>query len=394
MFYDTRQSGYYNNRFVNVTPFSPQLTYTDPVGSFSNPYAGQKSPFPAPFPPPRDAEFPLPVLVVTYEPTGIYKVPVIYNWNLAIERQVAGDWLARIAYVGSHASHVSECIELNPAVYTPGSRLTTDQRRVFQGFQYISLASFAGNSSYNSMQLSLEKRLSKGITISANYTLAKSLDNMPFANNSGGPSDGASYAYPWYFQNGRGLDRGPSDADIRHRFVASYVWELPALRQSHRAVRALAGGWQWTGVFQTQSGSPLTMMAGSDRSQTSLRDRAVIVGNNFYGPGACGNVAPCVDYINPQAFALPAIGDFGNAGKGALRFKGLTNVDTGIFKNIPVREGLRLQFRAEFFNVLNTVNYRAPDQINQTNRMSDAGFGSIRSARDPRIGQLALKVIF
>jgi len=393
MFFDTRMSGYYNNRFVDVTPFSPQITYTDPTGPFSNPYGSQKSPFPSVYPPPKDIDFPAPVLAVTYEPSGIYKVPVIYNWNLAIERQVSGGWLARVAYVGSHASHVSECIELNPARYIPGSPLSTDARRIFQGFQYISLASFAGNSSYNSAQGSIEKRLSGGFTVLANYTFAKSLDNMPFANNSGGPSDGTSYAYPWYFQNGNGLDRGPSDADIRHRFVASYVWELPALKSAQTFVRTLAGGWQLTGLFQTQSGSPLTMMAGRDQSQTGLRDRAVITGSP-YGPGACGNVAPCVDYINPKSFGLPAVGEFGTMGKGALRFPGQTSWDMGFFKNFPVKERVRIQFRAEFFNIFNRVNYKAPDQTNQTNTVAQGGFGSIRAANDPRIGQLALKIVF
>ena len=125
IFYDTRQAGIFNNRFVDVTPFSPQLTFTDPPGPFNNPLAGQASPFPSPFPPPRNADFPLPVLAITYEPTGQYKVPVTYNWNFAIEHQLAADWLIRGAYVGSHSSHLWEAIELNPAVYTPGSKLST-----------------------------------------------------------------------------------------------------------------------------------------------------------------------------------------------------------------------------------------------------------------------------
>ena len=75
---------------------------------------------------------------------GQYKVPVIYNWNLAIERQMATNWLVRAAYVGSHGSHLKEAIELNPAVYIPGSTRSTDQRRMFQGFQFISLASWPG----------------------------------------------------------------------------------------------------------------------------------------------------------------------------------------------------------------------------------------------------------
>jgi hypothetical protein len=394
LFYDSRMAGIFNNRFVDVTPFSPQLTYTDPPGPFSNPYGGQASPFPAPFPPPKNSDFPRPVLVITWDPTGRYTTPVIYNWNIAVERQVATNWLARAAYVGSHSSHLWEAIELNPAVYTPGSRLSTDQRRIFQGYQFISQASFAGNSNYNSLQLSLEKRFSRGFTVTANYTWAKSLDNVPFANGAGGPADGGSYVYPWYFPNADLMDRGPSDFDIRHRFVTSYVWQMPALARAGRLVRGAVGGWQVTGVLQLQTGLPMTVTAGKDQSQTGLgRDRAVQVGDP-YGPGACKNTAPCVDYVNPVAFALPDIGGFGNTGKGSLRAPGLATWDMGFFKNIPLHEHWRLQFRAEFFNIFNRVNYKAPDQTNQTNNVSAGGFGSIRGANDPRIGQLALKILF
>jgi hypothetical protein len=394
VFFDSRQSGIFNNRFVDVTPFSPQLTFTDPAGPFSDPLAGQKSPFPSPFPPPKDADFPLPVLAITYEPTGQNKVPVIYNWNLAVERQLASNWLVRAAYVGSHSSHLWEAIELNPAVYTPGSRLSTDQRRIFQGYQFISLASFTGNANYNSMQLSVEKRFSRGFTFTVNYTWAKTLDNVPVANGAGGPADGGSYVYPWYFQNADLMDRGPSDFDIRHRLVASYVWQLPALSGANRIVRGFAGAWQLSGIVQAQTGLPMTVTAGKDQSQTGLgRDRAVLAGQP-YGPGACKNTAPCVDYVNPSSFVLPDVGGFGNVGKASLQAPGLVSWDAGLFKNFPIHETWRLQFRAEFFNVLNRVNYKAPDQNNQTNNVSAAGFGSIRGANDPRIGQLALKIIF
>lgn len=221
LFYDTRLNGVFNNRFVDVTPFSPQVTVTDPGGPFSNPMQGLVNPFPSPFPPPKDSIFPLPVLVVTYEPTGEYKVPVVYNWNLAIERQVTADVVARIAYVGSHSSHLMVPLELNPAVYTPGSKLGTDARRIFKNYQYISEDSQAGNSNYNSLQLSVEKRFSRNLSFAANYTWAKSLDNVAQNYNATGPADGGSYTVPWYFQNADLLDRGPSDFDHSQRFVTS-----------------------------------------------------------------------------------------------------------------------------------------------------------------------------
>ncbi len=394
VFYDSRQSGIFNNRIADVTPFSPQLTFTPPPGPFSNPLIGVQNPFPAPFPPPKDAGFPLPVLAITYEPTGVYKTPVLYNWNLTIERQLAPNWLVRAAYTGSHGSHLNEALELNPAVYRPGDTRSTDARRLFQGFQYISEASGQGNSHYNSLQLGLEKRLSAGFTILANYTFAKSYDDLPQAAGAGGPSDGNSLAYPWYFPNATRLDRGPSDFDIRHRFVASYVWQLPKLAHMHALVRGVLGDWELTGLLQLQSGTPLTMFASKDQSQTNLnRDRAIQIGDP-YGPGACGSAAPCVNYINPNSFLLPPLGQFGNTGKASLRFPGQATWDMGFFKNIPVKEHLRLQFRAEFFNIFNRVNFQQPNQSNQVDQVNAAGFGSIKAANDPRIGQLALKIFF
>jgi len=99
--------------------------------------------------------------------------------------------------------------------------------------------------------------------------------------------------------------------------------------------------------------------------------------------------APCVDFLNRKSFALPAIGAFGNLGKDALTGPGSLTWDVGIFKNFPFRETYKIQFRAEFFNVLNRANFNNP-----SNTVTAGAFGSITSAADPRIGQLALKVVF
>jgi hypothetical protein len=388
LFWDTRQSAFYNSRFANVTPFSPQLTITDPVGPFSNPLQGIKNPFPPVFPPPKDIEFTPPVLVITLDPRGIYDNPSIFNWNLAIERQLSKNWLGRLAYVGSRSSHLNRSIELNPSVYIPGSRLSTDQRRVFQGYQYISLGSQSGVSRYNAMQLTLEKRFAGGLTARANYVWSRSTDTMPVNWGAQGPMDSQSFVYPWYFPNADQMDRGRSDFDRKHRFVGSFVWQLPRLAQASRPLRYIAGGWQATSLITLQSGPPLTITAGQDRSQTGLRDRAVINGTP-YGPGACGSAAPCKNYLVPGSFALPATGDFGNVGKGLLVGNNLISVDAGFVKSIPVRERLQVQLRAEFFNFFNRVNLNNP-----TSSVSSGGFGSIRGAGSPRIGQLALKLVF
>ena len=250
MFYDSQQNGIYNNRFVDVTPFSTQISLTDPAGPFSNPYQGITNPFPAPFPPPKDIAFPLPLLVVTYDPAngGHYQTPVAYNYNLAVERQLTGQWLLRMAYVGSHSSHILETIELSPAVYMPGSKLSTDQRRLYPEYGSIAQSAHDINSNYNSLQVTLQKRFSKGFTILANYTWSKSIDDLPFGQGVSTVVSSNSSPIPWYLPGRHQFDRGLSDFDHTHRFVTSFVWDLPRLTHAPALLRYTAGGWQLSGI--------------------------------------------------------------------------------------------------------------------------------------------------
>jgi hypothetical protein len=172
--------------------------------------------------------------------------------------------------------------------------------------------------------------------------------------------------------------------------VLSYVWTSPALTHQSRLLRAAFGSWEVSGILTTETGQPITVTAGQDRSLTGLgQDRAVLVGP-AYGPGACKNSAPCASYLSVAGFALPALGTFGNVAKGALRGPGLVNWDAGLFKNFQLVERLQLQFRAEFFNLANHTNLSNPSAS-----VSSGSFGQILStATDPRIGQLALKILF
>jgi hypothetical protein len=389
IFLDSRVPCWSNDYMAQTTPFSPTVSLTNVP--FGNPYQGTTNPFPLTFPAPHDFVFPTPIRVYSWDASH-YKLqtPTIYNWNLTIERQLKTNWLVRAAYVGSRSNHLMENEQLNPSAYIPGSTLSPDARRPFQPYTSIVQATGAGNAWYNSMQLSLEKRFSRGFTVLANYTLAKSTDNVPAGKDLGIPQGGPSITLPLYVNNFKMLDTGPFEFDYRHVFVVSYVWELPALSNHNRWLRGVAGGWQWTGIASAQTGGPLTLTAGQDRSQSAIgSDKAQFTGPAAYGPGACGSSAPCVDFLVPGAFALPALGTFGNMAKGTLRGPGLFNWDMGLFKRFPIRERWSLQFRAEFFNTFNRVNLNNP-----VSSVSAGGFGSITSARDPRIGQLALKLFF
>jgi len=407
-FYDSRVISQLTQNTVDNNPFSPSLSLTSPAGPFSDPYRGLALHPPFPFPAPKDFVFPLPISVLTFDPTTNFVVPMTYNWNITVERQVLPDWLLRVAYVGSRGLHLRRDEQLNPVLYVPGAAgaygnpsLAANSRRLYMpAYGSIGMETQTGSQKYHSLQATLEKRFSKGLTILASYTWAKSLDDLPpsqtlQANGSG------SFSEPVYVPGFSRFEYGPSIFDRTHRFVTSYVWQLPELRGSSALVRQTLGGWELSGILTAQTGDPLTIYAGTDRSATNGKDRAVVTGDPA-GGNACLGVAPCLNWLNPSSFAAPvaAVGTpadvyaaypykFGNIGKGAVRGPGSFNWDMGLAKDFRVYESVSVQFRAEFFNAFNHVNFSDPVAT-----ISTPGFGSIRSAADPRIGQLALKVKF
>jgi hypothetical protein len=390
VFLNARVPGSANASQSQISPFNPTVTLTNPAGPFSNPYQGINNPFPLPFPTPKNIVLPTPIQVYSWDPFSKLITPTIYNYNLTIEHQLTANWLVRAAHVGSRTTHWSTNVEFNPSLYIPGSALGTDARRYYQPYGSIRMNSPSGNAWYHAMQLSLEKRFSAGFTILANYTWSKSLDNLPFGLDNTSPMLNAVHLAPPTVKDFKSLDRGPSDTDINHVLVTSYLWSLPSLSHANRWVRGAIGGWQASGILSVQTGPPLTIRAGVDRSSTGIgSDSAQLVSPNVYGPGACRNSAPCVDSLVPSAFGLPVVGSFGDIAKGAIRGPGLFNWDMGIAKHFSIKERWRLQFRAEFFNASNRVNLNGP-----ATSVNGAGFGAIRSARDPRIGQIALKLSF
>jgi hypothetical protein len=412
IFYDTRLNGIINNRFVDQTPFSPQFilsTLTGAVrpGTFSDPLCAKAAtqalmncspqtgvyPFPAPFPPPTNSQFTLNQLILSWDPATKYEVPTVYNWNLSVERQLPYSVLGRIAYVGSHSSHLTETLNLNPAPAGGGNR----RLNAIAGsplFSDIQQDSQDVNSSYNSLQLSGERRMTGGLTVLGTYTFSKSIDDLPPA---AGVTGFDSYsARPWDDPLRHQFDRGPSEFDHTHRFSASYVWQLPTLSSSSGLVRNTLGGWQISGLVSAQTGRPITILSGVNNSGTGIgQDRANIVGP-AYGSGACaGNTKPCVDWLNIASFVNNPTGTFGNLGKGSLRFPGAFTWDMGFTKNFQFTERFKLQFRAEFFNIFNRVNFDESTATGNFAKLSSKGnFGALQQATDPRIGQLALKLFF
>ena len=408
-FFDTRQRGDANNIFVSQTPFAPSVSITQPAGGLSNPYKGIGDPFPA-GPANKNSVFPRPTIVVTYDDR--YTTPTTYNWNLTTERQLAKNVVLRLAYVGTRALKQRRLKELDPAVYGPGATTgNTDSRRLFAPYYgSIGLWNDDGSSTYHSLQTSLNKRFSHGFTVTANYTFSKSIDDIGtgLAGNVGEVSSVSPYYMPGY----NAVLRGPSDFDHKHRFVASYLWQIPFTKRTNGLVGRLLGGWELNGIQQYQTGSPMTVVSGKDNSLTNLGgDRAIYTGQSVDRPAG---VDPVRQWFNTAAFAVNPIGTFGNVGKGVLRGPNMFAWDMGLFKTIPLVERVKLQFRAEFFNIFNHTNFNNPSasvssasfgQITQTlgnatGSFSNNGFAGLNAAPGdplsggPRIIQFALKLVF
>jgi hypothetical protein len=415
VFFDSQQVGIENNRFVDVSPFSTQVAVTTPTGPLSNPYLGMTNPFPPPAKPSSSFVFPTPVLVVTYDPRANSRMeaPVTYNYNLTVEHQFAHGILGTAGYVGAQSRHQTETAELNPAVYYPGSTLSTDQRRTFNGLPVGTLPTTANartqfgsigqgtqdlNSNYNSLQLTAQRRL-RQLTILANYTFSKALDDVPNGQGNAGVAAQSLSTLPSTNPQRHQFDYGRSDYDRSHIATISYVWDLPTLDNQNLLLRETAGGWELTGIIRRQSGQGFTATAGADRSQTGLgTDRAMLSGTaSPYGGSACTIGTICTNYLNPAAFVTAytatsfPLGTYGNTGKNAFNGPAYMNWDVGALKNFALmpEDRLRLQFHAEFFNVFNHTNLNNP-----TSQANSGNFGRILSAQDPRIGQLAMKLIF
>ena len=364
-----------------VPPFSVTLLMYD-VPSDTDPYSVIGNPFPTPPPTPTT-----PILrpVSTFLQDLNRRTSYMQSWNLTIEREVFPDLIIRGGYVGSKGTKLEAANEVNPGIFIPGQSTpeNTDERRPFfsEGLGSVVTSLTDARSNYHGFQSGVDWRLKSRISLKANYTFSKSIDNIPVVN-------GTSPAYINPFDTN--AFRGPSDFDARHRLVLSYVLDLPGPTFGGDFVRYLLGHWSTTGIVSAQTGFPLTVYAGQNRdlagvNSGGLGDVADLVGDPKLPNPSIGQ------WFNPSAFVLPPLGSFGNAGRGIVYGPGFWNFDIAAFKDFPLPwEGAKVQFRADFFNAFNHVNPSNPN----VNFSSGDSFGRIFGYRGPRIIQMSLKVIF
>jgi hypothetical protein len=341
---------------------------------FSAPYFNFAAYFPSqlgvvtlsdPFP--KNFPIPTPNPAFGFQPD--LRTPFLHEFNVTVQRQLGATRVAEIGYVGSRGRNLMAARDINqPRPSTAPFNLRPDPR-----FADITLIESRARSEFDSVQARFQQRYAFGCTMLVAYTLGKSMDDASGFFTSAGdpnfPQDSANLDAEW----------GRSSFDVRHRFSVSFSYELPF-------------DFTISGIVQMQSGRPFTvaLLPEVDNSNTG-RSSLGFGGNdrpNVSGNPAASDPTPN-QWFNTTAFAMPAFGTFGNAGRNILEGPGYQNVNLALLKRVPLTGRANLQLRAEAFNLLNRVNFDLPD-----NFFGSSTFGQILSAGAPRHIQFGARLMF
>lgn len=307
------------------------------------------------------------------------RTPYLQQWNLVFQREIVPNLAFEIGYVGSKGTKLELSRPTN--VPPPGSG-PVQSRRPYPRFTQGSIMEDSALSAYHALEIKAEKRFSQGLSFLAAYNASKSID---FIGDVGSIST-TSIQDPDNIRS----ERAVSDFDVPHRFVFSYIYELPLgkgkrfLNNSAGALSKLITGWQTTGIVVFQSGFPFTPRLSFDNANTGQGPHRP----NRIGSGKLSD--PTVErWFNPRDFAVPAPFHYGNSGRNILRQDGIKTFDFALFKNTYVSERVSLQFRTEVFNLFNHPNFGRPVDF-----VDSATAGRVLSAGAAREIQFALKLIF
>jgi hypothetical protein len=335
---------------------------------------------------------------VVYTPPDS-KWPYIQNWFFSVQRELTKSTVVELAYNGNHSLRLQILGDYNQATPNlPGQTLGVQARRPIPSFGPITWVLPAGNNHYNGFSARLEHKFSDGLYFLNSFTWGKAMGN----------SEQALEYYAGYYQaNPQNIhdlahEKGPSSFDVKLNNVASFVYQLPFGRGRKYAsnlnpiVSAVAGGWDVNSIISTHTGTPLDIAYAPSTANDVTGLTNDYRGQAFQRPNISGSAASqsraqmVNTYYAGYTFTTPpASAPFGNVGRNSFRAPGFGQWDFAINKNFPIRESTQVQFRSEFFNVLNHTNFGVPDS-----KSTDAAFGTIRSTYPPRQIQFALKLMF
>jgi hypothetical protein len=396
------------------------------AGTFSNPFATNPGGNIYPYAVNKNAPF-APGGTYLFVPPNL-KTPETMQWNLVVQRQLGSDWLLSATYVGSESEHLWDSYQVNPAVYIPGSCAAgqyglkvagpcstvgnQNYRRVFALNNYPGAISAAGvpmfgyvdsfdsgaTSSYNGLLLSVQKRFSKGLSSSANYTWSHCIGDLSIGDSTGNAGQGLANPL------NRNYDRsncqsneigGTFSADRRQIFNLNIVYQTPKF--SNLWATRLLSDWKFAEIFHYTSAYWISAYLSTDIALNgdSGNERPVQVLAN----PLCANPSPSC-WINPKAFTSPATGTLSATGRNNIPGPSFFGWDSAVSREFPVHEGYRFEIRAEAFNVTNSFRagislpslLAGASGVNTT--FGTPTFGQITSALDPRILQMAAKFTF
>jgi hypothetical protein len=310
-----------------------------------------------------------------------FRHPYVQHWNFSVQRDLGWNTVWEVAYAGSAGKRLYEFFDANQPAATADSTIPTNARRPrpFLGGGLTFWCS-CNSSTYHSLQTKAEKRFSNGLSFLAAYTFGKSIDERSQASLGFGNSIGLRD-----FRS-RHAEKGRSDYDITHRFVLSHTYDLPFGRNLKGVAKVLGEGWQLVGIHAFYTGVPFTVTARENFSNAGGSARPdVTPGVSTEPPQGRSRQL----WFNPAAFRNPTAGKWGNAGKNILSYPGTISVDLSVFKNFPLTENTKLQFRTEFFNLPNHPNFRG-----LTTGFDSPSVGQLTSSQPGRQIQFALKLVF
>jgi outer membrane receptor protein involved in Fe transport len=375
IFYETINADIIQN---TSQPFNYTFTIQAPF-SLTDPLRGQAQP-------PLFVNFKNPAFVGTqqifYADPGL-RTPYVQQFNLNVQHQVVKDFTVQVGYVGKLGRKLLMGYSPNPAIYTPTATAgNVDQRRLLQPYGNNSEISSRANSNYNGLQVQLNKRFSRGFSMQGAYTFSRSLDI------ASGFSLGAVVPNVFNLRTQYSL----SDFQAKHIGSFSWLWELPRVQRNNALVRGVINGWQLNGLVSARTGLPLNILLGSDRALSGTPSQRPDVIKNPVLSTDRPRGDRILQWFDRAAFALPGIGTYGNTGRNALIGPNSVNTNLALYKNfrLPLRDGMHLQFRSEFFNALNAVNLNNPNST----LSAGANMGRITGAADARVIQFALKLVF
>ncbi|HEY6272967.1 MAG TPA: carboxypeptidase regulatory-like domain-containing protein [Terriglobales bacterium] len=352
---------------VGNPPFSSIPTFFQPP--FNNPSSGAAAPL-------------SPVSLGYLDP--VYDIPTVQSWSFNVQRALSSSTLLSVAYVGSHGTHLEYGNNINqplPAMgydfdpriactpttpYPCTQRVSTAYVSPYQGWSSIAGTVPVGRSTYDSLQVNLQRRMTNGLSFGVAYTWSKTWGLSSYPQNP-------------YDQN---ADYGLTGFSRTNVLAVNYIYELPFFRSMTGVAGGVLKGWEATGIITLESGFPLTMGLSTPTQGLATRPDAV-AGQSASGPKTVA------EWFNTNAYTTPPFGFYGNAGVSTVTGPGLDNWNMGFFKNFAIRESLGLQFRAEVFNIWNKANFNSV-----ATTVGAGGYGQVTGASDPRIIQLALKLVF